>query len=403
MPRFRYTAYSSDGIREAGTVDVATETQAWTKLTSMGLTVVELLAEDNRQQGGSRFGLDLDRGFRLQMQADLADQLAVLFAARLSAMRVVETIEQSAVLPKVRRRFGRIGQLMADGTPFPDALAAVGSGLHPLFISLARIGQMTGDPAPLMKSLATALRREQKLNAQLRGALVYPLILVAGGLGILILMALYLAPQLSTIFTSVDKPVPTTLSAFIATGNLLRAWWPILVLAAVVLLMAGPALVARAWPSFVRHLYRVPALGPLLREASLARLVRSVQIMLAAGMPLAVTLRQAGAAMPDSPLAAYFDAAGANIEAGSTGRDVFGAADDLPSMFKALYAVGEQSNTLPQVMDSVATALEDQVERRIQRAMVLLTPTLTLVIGGGIAFIVYAVMSALLTVNDLAF
>ena len=72
-------------------------------------------------------------------------------------------------------------------------------------------------------------------------------------------------------------------------------------------------------------------------------------------------------------------------------------------MFRALFAIGERTNTLPQVMDSIATALEDQTERQAQRAMTLLTPVLTLVIGGGIAMLVYAVMGALLTVNDLAF
>ncbi|MCU0828297.1 MAG: type II secretion system F family protein [Tabrizicola sp.] len=403
MPRFRYTAYSSDGVREDGALDVATEAQAWDKLTSLGLTVVDLLAEGSTPQPRAWPQVGLGKRLSLSTQADLADQLAVLFAARLSAMQVVETIEQGAVLPSLQRMFRRIGQLMADGQSFPDALSDAGEGLQPLFVSLARIGETSGDPAPLMKSLATSLRRQQKLAAQISGALVYPMILIAGGFGILILMALYLAPQLASIFSSVDKPVPSELQVFIAAGEVLQNWW----LELVILCLAGigllPALLKRYTAEVTTLLHRLPVLGPVARDASLARLSRSVQIMLTAGVPLAPTLHAVAAAAPADPLARQFGAAAEAIETGGPAREVFATAPGFPPVFRALFAIGERTNTLPQVMDSVATALEDQTERKAQRAVTLLTPALTLIIGGGIAALVYAVMSALLTVNDLAF
>lgn len=403
MTRFRYTAYSPDGVREDGSLEVATEAQAWDKLTSLGLTVVELLSDSTETPPRLRSGISLWRGIPLPVQADLAEQLSVLFAARLSAMQVVETVEASATLPPLRRQFRRIAQLMADGRTFPDALADAGRDLHPLFVSLARIGQTAGDPGPLMKSLATTLRRQQKLFSQISGALVYPLILIVGGLGILILMALYLAPRLATIFTSVEKPVPFELSLFVAAGDILRSWWPACLLGVLALVLASPALLTRFRPQLATLIQRLPVLGPIARDASLARLARSTQIMLTAGLPLAPTLRAAAGAMPTDPISRHFAAASEAIEAGGTGHDIFATAEALPSVFRTLFAIGERTNTLPQVMDSLATALEDQTERQAQRAMILLTPVLTLVIGGGIAMLVYAVMSALLSVNDLAF
>jgi type II secretory pathway component PulF len=403
MPRFRYTAYSSDGVREDGALEVPTEAQAWDKLTSLGLTVVELLVESKSQPTPRWSGLAFGNRIPLSAQADLADQLAVLFAARLSAMQVVETVEQGAVQPAIRRKFRRIGQLMADGRSFPDALSDAGDGLLPLFVNLARIGQAAGDPAPLMKSLATSLRRQQKMAAQISGALVYPMILVAGGFGILILMALYLAPQLATIFDSVEKPVPPELALFIAAGEVLQDWWWAFLIAGLVAALSMPALRTRYRAEIAGVVQRLPVIGRVTRNASLARLSRSVQIMLSAGMPLAPTLRATASSAALDPLSRHFDQAAEAIEAGGTGRDIFSAVTALPSVFRALFAIGERTNTLPQVMDSIATALEDQTERQAQRAMTLLTPVLTLVIGGGIALLVYAVMGALLTVNDLAF
>jgi type II secretory pathway component PulF len=401
MPRFRYTAYSPDGVREVGALDVATEAQAWDKLTSLGLTVVELLTdkEDARTAGLS---WTLTRRISLSVQADIAEQLAVLSSARLTAPQIVEVVEKSATLPTVKRKFQRMGRLMADGASFPDAFAESGADLHPLFVSLARIGHTTGDPSSLMKSLSITLRRQQKIAAQVTGSLIYPLILVIGGVGILALMSLYLAPRLATIFTSVDRPVPLEMSVFIGAGEFLRNWWPGLLLTGLVVALLVPVLARQSRWKAVSLIRRLPVVGEVTRDAALSRLARSVQIMLAAGMPLAPTLRAAAAALPSDPLSQHFDLAGAAIEAGGNGRDTFAKASGIPTMFRELFAIGERTNTLPSVMDAIATALEDLTERKAQQAMTLLTPILTLFIGGGIAFLVHAVMSALLTVNDLA-
>jgi len=403
MPRFRYTAYTSDGVREDGLVEVSTESHAWDKLTSLGLTVVELLLDDGEGRRGRTSRLSFARSVSLTVQADLAEQLSVLFAAGLTTMQVVETVEKGATLPSIRRMFQRIGQLMSDGATFPEAFAEAGADMHPLFLSLIGIGQMTGEPASLLKSLVITLRRQQKIASQISGAMVYPVILLIGGLGILILMALYLAPRLSTIFVSVDRPVPLELSAFIAFGEFLQTWWPLIVGTVLALLMTTPGVVRKNRVRLVGLVQRLPVIGPISRDGSLARLARSVQIMLAAGMPLAPALRATASAMPFDPLSRSFASACDTIEAGGTGREVFFADARLPPMFQELFAIGERTNTLPSVMASIASALEDQVERQAQRAMTLLTPLLTLVIGGGIALLVYAVMSALLSVNDLAF
>jgi general secretion pathway protein F len=402
MAHFRYTAFSTEGVREDGSLQAASEGQAWDKLSSLNLTVVELTPDTGVAKSVSPGWLSKGN-VSLAAQAELAEQLSVLFRARLSAMQIVEVIAKGTTLPALRRKFQRIGQLMADGATFPDAFADAGRDLNPLFVSLARIGQETGDPSALMKSLAATLRRQQKITSQITSALVYPIILVLGGLGILALMSLYLAPRLATIFSSVEKDVPAALSVFIAAGEMLRNWWLVLLVLTLAVLLTVPSFYRRQRSRVSALIQHLPVLGPIARDASLSRLSRSVQIMLAAGMPLTPTLRSTAGAFPFDPLAMHFEAAASNIEAGGTGHHTFSEVRDLPTIFRELFAIGERTNTLPTVMESVATALEDQVERRVQRAMLLMTPVLTLVIGGGIALLVYAVMSALLSVNDLAF
>jgi general secretion pathway protein F len=390
MPRFRYVAYSQDGKREAGSLDVASESLAFDKLTSLGLSVVEL---DLGEPAPPRLPL-FQRTLSPSVQADLADQLSLLFAARLPALEIARVVELGATSPPVARIFKRVGLQLADGQTLATALRDADQELSPLFATLARIGETTGDLAPLMSDLARSLRRQEKLASQVTGALIYPAILLIGGLCVFLLMALFLAPQIATIFTSIDRPLPVALGLFIQIGDALLSWgW--------LLLLGLPPLLLTVASALRRFRFQLPLVGSLLREASLARLSRSLSLMLSAGVPLASALKEAATANTADPITQLFEKAAATVESGGTSRQVFASDRSLPPSFRELYAIGEQSNTLAPVMAALASGLEDAVERKAQRTATLLTPILTLVIGGSIALLVYAVMSALLSVNDL--
>lgn len=396
MPRFRYAAYSADGTAEQGALQAASEAEALKTLAGLGLTVVDLAADKAGQGGGG------GRVIALPAQADLAEQLSVLFTARLAAPKVAEIIATSSRTPAVRRHFRRVGQLMADGVGFADAMEQASDQLSPLFAIMARIGQTTARPGQQMPQLATALRRQQKMIAQLTGALVYPAILLLGGIGIILVMSLFLAPRLAEIFTSVNQPLPSAIAGFVALGTGLAVWGLPVALGMVAAVVWIVRTLRRPGSDLRRAMRRLPGFGPVLRDASLARIVRAVQLMQEAGMPLAASLSAAAAAFSPDPESDLFARAATALEGGARASSVLSQDPTLPAMLREMLRIGEETNTLPQVMAVAATALEDEVERRLQRMMALATPLLTLIIGGVIALIVGSVMSAILSVNDLA-
>lgn len=401
MPRFRYVAYNTHGNREDGNVEFSTEAQAWESLIGLGLTVIDLQAGAPGKR--SLFSDMFQSALPLDVQADLAEQLAVLFAAKLPVIEIVSVIREGAERPGLKRHFARMAGLMADGVDFPQALEQAGPGLSPLFLSLARVGQAAADPAPLMRTLAGFLRRQEKLQAQVSGALIYPLILLIGGIAVFLMMSLYLAPALEPMFVSVNRPVPSGLAAFLWIGNVVRAQGVFLALGLVVLILGGVIIARRHSVGLRRFALDVPIWGNIARSSSLSRLSRSLQLMLVAGMPLATALRDTSAYLSSEPFAPLFAQAAEAIEAGASASSIFATDRKLPSVFRELFALGERTNTLAGITDALATSLEDRVERQTGKATQLLTPVLTLIVGGGIGILVYAVMGAILSVNDLAF
>jgi general secretion pathway protein F len=147
----------------------------------------------------------------------------------------------------------------------------------------------------------------------------------------------------------------------------------------------------------------LPVIGPILRDSALARLTRSMNLMLAAGVPLALALRDTGTHLSADVFSAEFLRAADAVESGDRASAIFAITPALPVMFRELFEIGEQTNNLAPITDSIATVLEDGVERQSQKAVQLVTPLLTLVMGGGLALLVYTIMDAILSVNDLAF
>jgi general secretion pathway protein F len=401
VSRYRYVAYNVGGQREDGIVEFATENQAWDSLLGLGLTVIDL--QSDGQAKPSLFSNPFQRSLSLDVQADLAEQLAVLFAARLPVTDIVAVIQQGAERPALKQHFGRMAGLMADGMDFPQALEQAGPGLSPLFLSLARVGQASADPAPLMRTLASFLRRQEKLQAQISGALIYPLILLIGGIAVFLMMALYLAPALEPMFVSVNRPIPTGLAAFLWIGNVVRAQGVFLALGLLALILGGTLVARRQSAALKRLILYLPIWGSIARSSSLSRLSRSLQLMLAAGKPLASALRDTATYLSNEPFAPLFAEASVAIEAGASASSVFATDTRLPSVFRELFSLGERTNTLAGITDALATALEDRAERQTGKATQLVTPVLTLIVGGGIGTLVYAVMGAILSVNDLAF
>jgi general secretion pathway protein F len=402
MPEFRYRALTADGRKESGTGSYASEAIAFSSLVSLGLTVVELeLIQTDQSQSVSAPSWPWRKVIPLNTQADLAEQMALMFAANLPLAEMLRLLSEGTDNTSVKRTFVRVSQLVADGMLFPTAFKTVAAEFSPLFPSMLAVSYASSNPALILTSLSSYLRRQEQLKSQLGTAIIYPVILVIAAMLVVLLLSFYLAPSLAPMFASMDRPIPNSIAVFLVIRDMLTRYWAALP-AIVLLLPLIAAWIAQQFPAPVQTFRsRLPVLGPLSMSLSLARLTRALELLLSSGQPLAVALRETAAFMRGELHAKLFQEAATAIEAGGTASSVFVEEKTLPRMFIELFRYGEATNTLPAVMASLASALEVKAERQTQAMTALIVPALTLVVGGGIAVLVYSVMSAVLSVSDL--
>lgn len=408
MRRYWYEGVTDLGKSETGDVTAADESEAFERLRSMGVTVLRLSSEDLRA-GASVPWYRRDIAFgcnrmSLTEQADVAQQMALLFRARLPVSDIIAILARSAGSARLRNRYERMGKLVADGLPLANAFAQSGTQASPLFIAILKFADLSSDPADAIQSLASFFRRQDQAQRQLLGALIYPAILIAVAVGVFLLVALFLAPNLAPMFEAMNQPVPVALAIFTAIGAFLTANAPILG----VLLLASTALLGATWQMErtgalrERLLLAAPIIGPIARTAELSRIAHCTAMLLRAGQTLPDALRQSADAAGGSAYRALIDQSALDLENGQPASGALATDRTIPVTFLELFRVGEMTNSLTQVLSTLAQGLDDQLDRQIDRYMKLLTPVITLVLGGGIALLVYSVMTAILSVNDLA-
>ena len=410
MPVFLYNGFDDDGVSANGGVEAATEKLAYEILQARGIAVFELsTAKQLSSKSLPWYRRDIkfgSGGLSFERQAAVAELLATLFASRVQAREAVRIVATSAETADIRVQFDRIGQRMEDGGSLSEAFEAENQGFSPIFGSFLSVGEAANDSGSQLAELAAFFRRQGAMRHKLISALIYPVILLLGAICLLLVVVLYLVPNLAPLFDVVGSEPSGALGLLIAANDILRAFWLQVILSCVLAVIGGLAAIQnRALKTWVMKVVtKVPLLGMLFRFSELTRIAHATRLLLQAGKPLPTALREASQlAGKHSVFLGVFEDAARSLEEGNDAFSVLSRNTMIPPLFSELFRIGEETNRLPSALSSLSDAMSAQVDHLTQRALALMTPILTLVLGSGIGFLIYTIMGAILEVNELAF
>lgn len=407
MPSFRYEGINDEGKYEKGEISATDERSAYQALAAIGILSTNLSDNDAPLPIVPWYRKDIELGgnrISLASQAEIASQLSVLLAAKIPVVDAVQILARSASGFAAQRRFGRIANLLKDGATLSDAFRSLNIEISPLFSSILKLTDEIAEPAAPVASLASFLRQQDRARRQFLGALVYPAVLIVTALGVLALVALFLAPNLRPMFEALNKPPPVAIAFFDAIGRLVTQNVGLLSTVGLIIIffaaLASQSTKLKA--NTGKMAARAPLIGWSLRSAELARLTRSLAMLIEAGLPLSTAFRQTATVVGGETFSRSFVECADSLDEGYPAAAVLARNDRIPATYLELFRVAESSNMLSTVLPVLAADLEDRAEQSLGRVLTLMTPIMTLVIGGAIAMLVYSVMSAILSVNEIA-
>lgn len=406
MPQFRWSAVSGAGNVQNGVMEAPDRSAVVERLQRQGQIV---LRADPADEGGRlsqllRLEIGGTRPMDKAALTEVTRELAMMLAAGQDLDRALRFVVENTRGTRARAVLGRVRDKVRAGSSLAAAVALEPRSFPKLYVGLVRAGEAGGSLPATLERLANLLERERSLAAGLRAAMVYPALLVVAAISAIVLLLVYVLPQFAPIFEQAGAKLPASTRALMAVGDGCAAAGPWLLVAlfagglAARRLMAQPAYRIR----FDRWLLRLPIAGKLVRETLAARLTRTFGSLLQNGVPLIAALGIAKEALGNLAAAAAVDAAAMAAKTGAGLARPLAESGIFPSRTIHLLQLGEETAQLPAMALKAADIHDEQVRLMTQRLVALVVPAITIVMGFAVAAIVGSLLSAMLSLNDLA-
>jgi general secretion pathway protein F len=406
MPSFRWSAINGGGDVARGVMEAPDRSAVVERLQRQGQIVLRADPADRRGGWAELLQIELGRTRGLDKAAlgELTRELAIMLAAGQDLDRALRFVVENTRNARARAVLGTVRDKVRGGSSLAAAIAGEPRSFSKLYVGLVRAGEAGGTLPATLDRLATLLERERSLSANLRSAMIYPALLIVAAIGSIVLLLDYVLPQFAPIFEQAGAQLPAATRALMTLGTVVGVATPWLLVA----LLAG-GFIARQLllrPAYRlrldRLLLRLPIVGGLMRETLAARLTRTLGSLLQNGVPLIPALGIVKDALGNLAAAAAIEAATVGAKGGAGLARPLAAAGLFPARTIHLLQLGEEAAQLATMALKAADIHDEQARLMVQRLVALAVPMITIVMGLAVAGIVSALLTAMLSLNDLA-
>ena len=404
MARFHYRAIATGGKIVEGVMEAPDEASLVSQLRRQGSIVMRASPERLQKRGGLNLTLLPRKSLTRPEITNITGELAAMLGAGQDLDRALLFAAEIAPNKRVGQALRKIRDTVRDGSSFADALTQIPNSFSRLYIGLVRAGEVGGTLNETLARLSELLERERALAATVTSAMIYPSVLLVAAGGSIILLLTHVLPQFVPMFEQTGAALPLSTRIMIDAGNLIGQWGlaALIVLAGLGLLIRrilqqpGPRLV------FDRARLRLPILGSLAREIMAARLTRTLGTLLLNGTSLITALEITRDVLGNTAGVAALNAATEGARQGGGLARPLAQSGLFPKRTIHLLQLGEETAQLGAMSLRAAALHEERTRLAVQRLVSLLTPAITIGMGGIVALIVGSVMQAMLGLNTLA-
>jgi general secretion pathway protein F len=334
----------------------------------------------------------------------LIGELAVLLDAGLPLDRALALAIDNLDSAACRSRLASMLVEVREGRSLSQAMASRPELFSPTAQAMAEAGEMNGRLAEALARLAAALESAEELRRLVATSMIYPAMLLILAVGVILMMLLYVVPQFETLFSTAGGKLPQSSLAIMAASRGVREHGLLILALLVTLALVIKQLAARpaARAAFDRTVLKTPMIGTLVRHFETARFSRTLGVLLEGDVPLPTALKLSRRSISNRTMGALVDRVAEGLKEGEGLSQPLGTAGVFPKAAVALLRTGEETSRLPVMLARLADIMDKDVKVRIQRAIAVITPLITIILGASVAGIIASIMTALLGFNDLA-
>ncbi len=321
-------------------------------------------------------------------------QFSVMIDAGLPLVQALEIIGTQSDNPAFKTVLLQVKARVESGATFADALGEHPKVFDELFVQLVRAGEIGGILDTILQRLGAYIEKNEKLKRRVKGAMIYPAIVLTVAVGVTIILLAYVTPTFEKMFKDFGGAMPAPTALLISLSHGLRDNWFWFVLIPVLLVVAFRLLVRNPkgrekWDAFV---LKTPVFGSLVRKIAVARFTRTLGTLLSSGVPILDSLDIVAKSAGNKIVEKGVRYVRAKISEGKNMATPLAETKVFPPMVVQMIGVGEATGAMDQMLSKIADFYDDEVDVAVAALTSMIEPVMMIFLGavvGGFLIAMY--------------
>jgi type IV pilus assembly protein PilC len=333
-------------------------------------------------------------------------QLSAILRAGIPILQAVAMLRRRAASSRLRAVLADVEDKIRSGMALSSAFAAQGPIFPRIYTASILAGERSGALDEVLSRYVTYMRRGVEIRRKIRGALAYPLFLLAASFGMVMFLTVYVVPKMSTLFEGFNRALPTPTLIVIGVSHFAsnNFYWfaPTLLIGVIALYLWTRT--ASGGLALDRFLLKLPIVSVLLKQLAIAQVTRSLATLLAGGITVVESWEIAAESVTNKDLRRRSSATLPMIREGRSFTDSLESAGWIPPLALDMIGVGERSGSLREMLEEVAEFYDRESEVRVEQLTTVLEPAILLVMGGVVVTILLSIYLPIIqSISNLSF
>jgi len=404
MPRYAYTAIAANGKKTKGTITAETSYAARKQLRVRSIHPTSIVEVGVADEGRAALSSIFSRGGKKQL-IDFTKQMATLLNSGIKLTEALTVLTMQASDSRFKNALTDIRDRVISGESLTDAMKDYGDYFDIIYISMVRVGEVTGSLGDIFATIGDFMGKRQKVESKIVTAMVYPAILILFAMVIVMVLTTFVIPKIGAQLIAAKMELPWITRQLMSVGHTMRSWRALLVLGAIVVLFwTVRKFFKTKRGAYLRDKFvlSIPLFGSLIKQRVVARFASTLSTLLGSGLSMAESLRVVSEVTGNSLMKHAVQKARERILAGADIATPLRDSGVIDPSIAHMVTVGEKSGELETMLKNISDSLEESTDIVIERLSAAVEPLIIIFIAIIVAIIALATILPILKISSMA-
>ena len=401
MPRYQYIAIEGNGKKVKGSITAESPYAARKQLRVRNIHPSSIVETGSDKKNKSGLFPNLTKRSKSQV-IEFTKQMATLLNSGIKLTDALSVLSLQISDIKLKNAIIDIRDRVVTGESFTDAIKDYHDFFDVIYVSMVRVGDMTGSLGQSLTTIAGFMEKRQKVESKIITAMIYPVILIIFCIFVVMFLTIKVIPTIAEQIKQSGQELPWITQRLMDFKDIMISWKIIIVIsviAAIVLILWRFIKTERGAFMRDKFILSLPLFGPLIKQRVVARFASTLSTLIGSGLAMAESLRVVAEVTGNSIMKKAIHQARERILAGADIATPLRDSGVINPAIAHMVAVGEKSGELEKMLKNISDTLEESTDVVIERLSATIEPVIIVVMAGIVGVIAYATISPILEVT----